>query len=299
MDFEPNVKEDAPETSVWKYFCRGKQNRGVAKCAKCSKVIKCEGSSTSGMKKHLKAVHDITLEKPASHDGPDNQVASSSSNPKKIVTLHKFFSRSTPLDTALARMAAKDNISFSTICNSEDIRLGLLARGYCDIPKSPEGIRLRVRAHHVFVVGLYRNEFGEMKKQDRKISITFDEWTSTRNRRYMNVNAHANQRTWNLGLKRIVGSMNAEKCVKLLEEVLSEYGLSLSEDVVAATTDGASLMKKVGKLISADHHVCLAHGIHLAVTSVLYTRSKSVNDVRELNQEGLYISFTYIYISAL
>ena len=53
----------------------------------------------------------------------------------------------------------------------------------------------------------------------------------------MNVNAHANQRTWNLGLKRIVGSMNAEKCVKLLEKVLSEYGLSLSEDVVATTTD--------------------------------------------------------------
>ena len=142
-------------------------------------------------------------------------------------------------------------------------------------------ISIRVRAHHVFVVGLYRNEFGDMKKPNRKISITFDEWTSTRNRRYMNVNAHASQRTWNLGLKRIVGSMNAEKYVPL------------SEDVVTARTDGASLMKKVGKLISADHNVCLAHGIRLTVTRVLYTRSKSVNDMRELNQEGLYHSLTF------
>lgn len=131
-------------------------------------------------------------------------------------------------------MTAKDKIPLSTVCNSEEIRLGLLARGYCDIPKLPEGIRLRVRAHHVFVAGLYRNELVEMKKQDRKISIT-------------NMNAQSNQRTWNLGLQRIVGSMNAEKCVrkKLLEEVLSDYDLSFSEDVVAATTDGgAYLMKK-------------------------------------------------------
>lgn len=79
--------------------------------------------------------------------------------------------------------------------------LGLLALGYCDIPNLSECMRLRVRAHHVFVAGL-------------------------------------------------VGSMNAEQCVrkKLLEEVLSEYGLSFSEfseDVVAATSDGgAFLMKK-------------------------------------------------------
>lgn len=37
------------------------------------------------------------------------------------------------------------------------------------------------------------------------------------------------------------------------------------------------------------------HGIHLTVTSVRYTRSKSVNDVRELNQEGLYHSLTFTF----
>lgn len=123
----------------------------------------------------------------------------------------------------------------------------------------------------------------------------FDEWTSTRNRRYMNVNAHDDQDTWNLGLKRIVGSMDAEKCVKLLEEILSEYGLSLTEDVVAATTDGASVMKKVGRLIPADHQVCLAHGIHLAVTSVLYSRNEPTYNQRELSGEGFFNSNCYLY----
>lgn len=297
MEFEAISKEGVPETSVWRYFLRGIQNRGVAKCAKCSKVIKCEGSSTSGLKKHLKGVHQINLDKrPASDDVPqDNQTATTSSHPKKIVTLHQYFSKSSPLEAALARMAAEDNIPFNTICNSEGIRLGLYARGFRDIPKSPEGIRLKVKAHYIFVVGGYRKEFGEIRKQGRKISITFDEWTSTRNRRYMNVNAHDGQHTWNLGLKRIVGSMDAEKCVKLLEEILSEYGLSLTEDVVAATTDGASVMKKVGRLIPADHQVCLAHGIHLAVTSVLYSRNEPTYNQRELSGEGLFISNCYLY----
>ena len=48
------------------------------------------------------------------------------------------------LSEVLARMAAKDGISFSTNCNSIDIRAGLVARGYKNVPKSRHTIRKMV-----------------------------------------------------------------------------------------------------------------------------------------------------------
>jgi len=80
------------------------------------------------------------------------------------------------------------------------------------------------------------------------------------------------KKIWNLGLIRVYGSMPSEVCVKLLEEKLSAHDLSLDKDIVCVTTDGASLMCKVGKLIKADQQLCFAHGIHLAVTDVMYCK---------------------------
>jgi len=69
---------------------------------------------------------------------------------------------------------------------------------------------------------------------------------------------------------RVHGSMPAEKCVELLQQKLSDFGLNLTEDIVCISTDGASVMTKVGKLIKADQQLCFAHGIQLAVLDVLY-----------------------------
>jgi hypothetical protein len=89
----------------------------------------------------------------------------------------------------------------------------------------------------------------------------------------MNVNVHGKAATiWNLGLVRVHGSMPAEKCVELLEKKLSAFGLSLKDDIVAICTDGASVMTKVGKLITSEQQLCYAHGIQLAVIDVLYRK---------------------------
>jgi len=70
----------------------------------------------------------------------------------------------------------------------------------------------------------------------------------------MNVNVHGTDgKFWNLGLVRMSGSMPSEKCIQLLEDKLSQYGLSLANDIVGVTTDGASVMTKVGRSISAYH----------------------------------------------
>lgn len=52
---------------------------------------------------------------------------------------------------------------------------------------------------------------------------------------------------------------------------LNEFQLSL-EDIVAATTDGASVMIKFGKDIFAIHQICYNHALHLAVISVIFKK---------------------------
>ncbi|KAL0852108.1 hypothetical protein ABMA28_000348 [Loxostege sticticalis] len=67
--------------------------------------------------------------------------------------------------------------------------------------------------------------------------------------------------------------MPAETCIRLLKTKLFEFELSLDRDIVAITTDGGSAMCKVGCNVEAFHQICLAHGIHLGVSDVLYRKA--------------------------
>ena len=40
-------------------------------------------------------------------------------------------------------------------------------------------------------------------------------------------------------------------------------------DIVAIITDGARVMKKVGRIINIDQQLCFAHGVQLDVIQVL------------------------------
>lgn len=97
----------------------------------------------------------------------------------------------------------------------------------------------------------------------------------------MNVNIHTftngEALFWNLGLVRVVGSMPAESCIELLKKKLSEYDLILDDDIAAITSDGASVMVKVGRLIKPLQQLCYAHGIQLGVIDVIY-KKKENND---------------------
>lgn len=120
------------------------------------------------------------------------------------------------------------------------------------------------------------HSIAEIKRVNGRFSLSFDEWTSRRNRRYMNVNLHFCNKSagfYNLGMIRVQGSMPAEACINKLKSKLQEFGLSLDEDIVCICTDGASVMKKVGRLVSSHKVLCLLHGIQLAVIDVLYSKS--------------------------
>ena len=104
----------------------------------------------------------------------------------------------------------------------------------------------------------------------------------------MNLNLHYDSDTVNVGMVRIKGSMPAERAENLVKERLHEFGLKM-EDIVAATINGASMMKSFGRMICCVHQLCFTHGYHLAVTDFLHARQnlfEGLQKERENNNTG-------------
>lgn len=188
--------------SVWRFFLTNKDlNKG--KCKKCLRVIKSEGKSTSALHNHMRLIHNENSLKRISNVNV--------SLPSAKIPSYFPNKEAESLDQVVARMASLDGIPFQLFCTSEDIRKGLTARGFKDIPKSPNTIRKLV-LHYADKI---RNEtivqFNKLKSEGNKFSASSDEWTSVRNRRYINVNIHSKDEIWNLGLGRAFGKLPAEK----------------------------------------------------------------------------------------
>ena len=116
------------------------------------------------------------------------------------------------------------------------------------MPRSQKKVQELVMKQKENIVKTIRGELNAIKLRDGRFSITFNESTSMRNRRYMNIiNVHFQGDFCSLGLVHIQRSLNAAKTIKLVEERLQLFDLNLNKDVVATTTDRASLMVKFGK----------------------------------------------------
>jgi hypothetical protein len=137
--------------SVWHYFLQGLNS---AKCniATCGKVIKCVGGSTKGLHTHLASKHDIDLLRKESVADTSvettEQTAQPGPAPKKMkITSYFLDKQDRSLPAVLARMTARDGLPFSIFCTSSDIREGLRARGFFDIPKSANTVRSLVMGY--------------------------------------------------------------------------------------------------------------------------------------------------------
>ena len=54
--------------------------------------------------------------------------------------------------------------------------------------------------------------------------------------------------------------------------MLNEFGVNLEKDIVVITTDGCSMMKKLGRSISSLHQLCYAHGLQLMIQDTFYQK---------------------------
>ena len=125
-----------------------------------------------------------------------------------------------------------------------------------------------------------KQEIAKLKQDGQKFSVTLDEWTSTRNRRYVNIYVNTNgNKCWNLGLVRVQGSLTSNACLELVREKLERHNLSLEHDIVALQTDGPAIMVKMGRISPTCHQQCFAHGIQLAVLDVLYKKRRGKSNI--------------------
>ena len=264
------------ENHVWFYFLRDKENQQV-KCKKCGKVLKSTGGSTTCFHTHLKTRHNIVLLKrklATDSEASTSAVVQPLRKTKTVITDYFKKQRDNTLPAVLSRLVALDGLPFSLFITSSELRMCLEARGF-EVPKSATTIRNMVVDYANALQKIVKCELTLLRSQGIRFSLTFDEWSSIRNRRYLNVEVLTQTDFWNLGLVRVMGSCPAEKCIELVQQVLQNFDLNYHQDIVCITTDGALVMRKVGRLSICDQQLCIVHGIHLAIIDVLYKQPEN------------------------
>ncbi|CAH0560586.1 unnamed protein product [Brassicogethes aeneus] len=270
--------------NVWNYFTKLDKEDKSAKCSLCSNKLKISKGSYKGLKIHLKTKHciDISSEnnkikRPNSDLFP--KASTSKTNLVNIICEEEIPKKKSKtieensMQKMVSRMVCKDGMALSLFCTSSDLRY-LFSKSGFQLPNSPNTIRSIVTNFANTVKADLISEFEYLKKHGRRFALSFDEWTSQKNHRYLNLNVHHQEKHFNLGLIRIHGSGTAEHTISLIKNRLESFGLNSDTDIIGMTTDGASVMVKVGKLMSCYQQLCFAHGLQLAVVDILYKRNK-------------------------
>ena len=123
------------------------------------------------------------------------------------------------------------------------------------------------------------------RKADQRFTLTFDEWSSGSNKKFLNTNVHHRDDDFDcLGLKRAKGHMPGPKLTALVTEHANDFQIDLEKDVVACVTDGAKIMDVVGRLIPCIHLKCQCHGVNLAVCDILYPNGKKKKKANNIDE---------------
>lgn len=184
----------------------------------------------------------------------------------------------------IVQLVAVDGLTFNQLAKSVVIRRALKSDGY-NLPKSRATITKIFMEERAKVKENLKNKLKALKESGQRFSLSLDESTSVRNRRYMNLNIHDKNNFYSLGMVRITGTMNFAKAKDLVAKRLAEFGLEFESDIVSTITDGAAVMKKFGRETAPLHTLCLAHAIHLCVCDVIYKRSEVSQDQEENEEE--------------
>ena len=198
-----------------------------------TKTLRCKFWSTSGLLRHLKNKHSI-VKPPAppqtsipstSSSGvaankrcstsDDNSSISTSIKQRKITTFVRQ-AQQTTAEEHVAKLVAVDGISVNAVTKSEFIRESFSDKGF-SLPKSPTSVMNMIYKQYEIVTTNIKNEIKALLKDGEKFSVSLDEYSSLRNRRYLNINIHTAGKHWNLGMITIVGRMTAERIVEAVE----------------------------------------------------------------------------------
>ena len=92
----------------------------------------------------------------------------------------------------IGKLAAVDGISINAIAKTEFIRKSMLENGY-KLPQSPFLVMDLVHKQYDVAKGNMISDIKEKKNAGIKFGISLDEYTSMKNKRYLNINLHAGE----------------------------------------------------------------------------------------------------------
>ena len=120
----------------------------------------------------------------------------------------------------MARLAAEDGFSINAISRSDFISHHFEREGLRQ-PKNPSDIMTLIVNFANEKQSELRQQLQQMKEQEQRFSLTIDEWTSTANKRYLNVNLHGSgDYVACLGLVRIIDTFTAENMLTTVKNLL-------------------------------------------------------------------------------
>jgi len=270
----------------WEHFKRSGSNQDLAICKICLKSLSCKGSATIGLRRHLEGVHEYKREE-------NNDGTSTSRNAKRYrcgdnQIMESYLKRPTMAEL-ISKLAAVDGISFNRITKSEFIRSSMSSKGFNLPQNSTKVMQLMLNFYEDIKQQLIK-KINQHKDSGKKFSISIDEWTSMKNKRYMDLQLYYdNKDSDNLGMVPVVGSCPAEKILELVKEKLKSFNIIFNEDIVSTMSDGAAVMQKFGRLSSQFHQLCYNHGLHLAVMKVFYIEkghAENVSSTEDLKSDN-------------
>ena len=266
---------------VWDFYEKNEFSKLVT-CKYCPKsycMLKI-ANSHKALWYHLESKHSSLL---LPHETPPvkKRKLSTSFQP----TLHKFTAgKQKSQEQIYAEMVCKSRFTFNQVANDDFIKESMRDRGMTS-HDSPQTIRKKVMEFYDDAKDSVIDELKRNLHDGKRYSLTFDEYTGN-NKRFMCLNVHGQLgKRWNLGLIRVWKSQTAETLKILIELRLREFQLSW-EHIVAVTTDGASIMVKLGRLLDCEHVICLSHTLHLVVGDVFYRKEKEDKQIEEEHNDN-------------
>lgn len=195
---------------VWNYF-KKEGNLAVCQVNKCKKQLKFK--ATSSLFYHLKHFHKISIQnlqssasqnltepeeetvegnRIHSSQEAENQEIQSQEGPKakRQKTIQDCFPAKS-LEETVAKMITLSNLSVRQVTRTEFIHRSLQKEfPQRNVPKSENGTVKLVEDFFAKENENLKVEIGKALKNGTKFSLTLDEWTSQKNKRYLNINIH-------------------------------------------------------------------------------------------------------------
>ena len=102
------------------------------------------------------------------------------------------------IEKTVSKLSTVDGFSINAITKSEFIRKLLSEKGMV-LPKNPSHVMNMIKEQYDLAKQSVILEIRTEICSGSRFSVSLEEYTSVRNRRYLNINLHLSSKFWNLG----------------------------------------------------------------------------------------------------